>query len=178
MTSPQFLNRAAWPLILLLAATGVLLAQGEQKEKKMTKADLPAAVIAAFEKAYPGAEIKGVSKETEKGITYFEIESVDGKTNRDLLYTADGKAAEIEETVATADLPKEIQAALKKAAGKGTVAKAEKLTRGSVVSYEFQIKTGKKTKEVAIDAKGKIQKPETTEKGEKEEKEDKENDKD
>jgi len=56
---------------------------------------LPAAVLDAFKTAYPKAVIKGTSKETEKGVTYYEIESVDGKLNRDLLYTADGKAAEI-----------------------------------------------------------------------------------
>ena len=180
MFAQSIIRRSAWLVVALVVVSGVVLAQGEKKEtkeKKMTKADLPAAVIAAFEKAYPNATIKGVSKETEKKVTYFEVESVDGTMNRDLLYTADGKAAEIEETVNTADLPKEIQDALKKGAGKGTVAKAEKMTRGSVISYEFQIKTGKTTKELTIDAKGKVQKPAKGTK-EKEDKEDEENEKD
>ena len=52
-------------------------------DQKLEKKDVPAAVITAFEKAYPGAAVKGYGKEVEKGKTHFEIESVDGgKTRR------------------------------------------------------------------------------------------------
>lgn len=68
-------------------------------EKKIAPKDLPATVSSAFKAAYPSAKIKGAGTETEDGVEYYEIESVDGKTRRDLLYTKDGKVCEIEEMV-------------------------------------------------------------------------------
>jgi hypothetical protein len=117
---------------------------------------LPAAVAAAFQKAYPLAKIKGTSMETEKGKTLYEIESVDGKINRDLLYAADGTCVEIEETVAVKDLPADVAAGLKKGFPKGTVSKAEKLVKGETVQYEMAIQVGKEKHEVVFDTKGTI----------------------
>jgi hypothetical protein len=67
--------------------------------KKFTAKDLPAAVSEAFTKAYPKAVSTGADKEAEKGKTFYEIESLDGTMKRDLLYTPEGKAAEIEEAL-------------------------------------------------------------------------------
>src|SRR5512140_1895314 len=74
------------------------------QEKKITEKDLPAAVKSAFHKSYPHATIKGLAKETENGKTYYEIESIDGKLHRDLLYTPEGDAYEIEETISPGKL--------------------------------------------------------------------------
>ena len=114
---------------LLTAAlvVGLTVPANAQGEKKIKAKDLPVAVAAAFQKAYPQAKIKGTSMETENGKTMYEIESVDGKVNRDLLYAADGSCLEIEETVAVKDLPADVAAGLKKGFPEGKVSKAEKL---------------------------------------------------
>jgi hypothetical protein len=138
---------------LLISMAGVASAQGEQKIKSK---DLPAAVMAAFQKAYPNAKIKGTSKEVENGKTQFEVESVDGKINRDLLYSADGMCIEIEETIPLKALPKEVADALTKGFPKGKVLKAEKLTKGETIQYEMAIQSGKEKHEVVFDAKGSI----------------------
>jgi hypothetical protein len=145
------------------------------KDKKISKKQLPAAVLTAFQTAYPHATIKGQSVETEKGKKFYEIESVDGKINRDLLYTADGKVSEIEESVAAGTLPEEVKNTLAKEYPKGKIVKAEKVTHDTLSTYEIHLKTGKKTKSVSLDLQGKILKgdSEDKEKGEKdEEKED------
>ena len=110
-------------LALLICATVAAGAQGEQKTKVK---DLPAAVTAAFQRAYPNAKIKGSSKEVENGKTLYEVESVDGRINRDLLYNEDGTCAEIEETVPVKALPSEVADALKKNFPTGKVMKSEK----------------------------------------------------
>jgi hypothetical protein len=139
-------------LILCLGFAVGALAQ----EKKITKKDLPVPVLSSFQKAYPKATIKGLSTETEEGKTYFEIESVDGKVKRDLLYLADGTVAEIEETVAAADLPAPVKAAVAAKHPKGKIAKVEKVTRGGVVSYDVVLRSGKTNVELSIDPAGKV----------------------
>ena len=140
-------------IALLICATIVASAQGEQKIKAK---DLPAAVTAAFQKAYPNAKIKGTSKEVENGKTLYEIGSVDGKINRDLLYDADGTCAELEETISVKALPVDVGNALKRNFPKGKVMKSERLMKGETIQYELIIQSGKEKHEVVFDAKGAV----------------------
>jgi hypothetical protein len=136
---------------LVLSFTGAGFAQVEQK---LSAKQLPAAVQAAFQKAYPAAKIKGASSEVENGKTIYEVESVDGKINRNLQYSEDGTVVEIEETIALKTLPAEVSSALKTETGKGKVQKAEKLMKAGTIQYEFVITSGKNTREVVIDSSG------------------------
>jgi len=147
-------------------------------EKKISKKEIPAAVLSAFQAKYPNAIIKGQALETENGINYYEIESVDGKINRDLLYTADGKIREIEETMDINSLPAKLKKTLEKEYPSGKIIKAEKVTRDSTITYDFQIKVGEKTMGVTLNASGKIlkAKKEDTEKEENEDEEEEEED--
>jgi len=131
----------------------------EKEEARPATVDLkilPPAVLAAFKASYPRAAIRGTSKETEKGVTYYEVESVDGKTNRDLLYTADGKAAEIEETIAPEALPAAVRQTLAGEFPGGKVLKAEEMTKDGRKLYELRIQLKDKKKGVTIDPAGKI----------------------
>ena len=131
-------------------------AAAEEQETKIAKKDVPAAVIAAFEKAYPKATMKGFSREMEKGKTVYEVESVEGKMTRDATYSADGKLQVVEESVEMKDVPAAVQQALEKKYPKAKVNRAEKVMEGSSVGYEFHVTTaqGKKA-EVKFDAAGK-----------------------
>ena len=139
-------------LVVLLTGAGAVRAQ----ETKIARKDVPAAVIAAFEKAYPKATIRSYAKEVEKGREVYEIESVEGNMTRDILYSADGKALEIEESVEAGQLPAAVRQALERGHPKATIVKAEKLTRGAFVGYELKVKTtdGEKAT-VTFDANGK-----------------------
>lgn len=127
--------------------------------KKMTKRDLPASVVSSFEKSYPTAVIKGIGKEKENGATYYEVESMDGKTRRDLLYSPDGTLVEIEETISIAKIPQPVTKTFSEKFVGYSVVKAEKVTKGGEVSYELTIKQGKGKKEVVFDSAGKVLKP-------------------
>ncbi len=159
-------------VLFVLAATLFTFAQ----EKKVTKKNVPPAVLAAFAKAYPDAKVKGYARETEKGKTYYEIESMNGKMSLDALYQADGTVAEVEEGVAPSDLPAQVQDAVKAKYADGKITKAEKTTRGEDTSYELRVASGKKTVSLAVDPTGKILKGSKggAKKEEKEEKEEKE----
>ena len=133
------------------------LSQGLAGDKKITKSQIPAAVKKAFEGQYPHAKLKGQSIESENKGKYYEIESVEGTINRDLLYTPDGKVYEMEESMDPGTLTDVIKSTLSKEYPKGKIVKAERVTtQDTLVTYEIHIKDGKKIKEVTFDAAGKI----------------------
>lgn len=122
-------------------------------EKTLPKRYVPAPVLEAFAKTYPSAKALAFAKETEKGRTFFEIESMDGEVARDILFAADGTIVEVEEAVKESELPAPVVAAVK-AMGPGvSIRKAEKVTKRGVVTYGLDLK-GAKVKEISLDATG------------------------
>jgi hypothetical protein len=156
-----------------LAAPGAL-AQGAKPAAKPAPAaktadpaaTLPAPILAAFRTSYPNATIKRAAKETENGKTVWEVESVDSGLARDLVYNPDGTVVEFEEQVEPASLPAAVSAALKAKYPKATITKAEKLMKGTALTYEIALK-GAAVKSVEITPEGKIV-PAAKEKDEKE----------
>jgi len=131
--------------------------KGEKAEAKPVDLKvLPDAVLAAFKAAYPKAEIKGASKEVENGVTQFEVESVDGKLNRDLIYAADGKVLELEEAMAPESLPDAVKATLAKDYAGAKILKAETLTKNGTIVYELSLQGKDKKMGVTIDPAGKV----------------------
>ena len=144
------------PVITILGAIVFAILMGNAQELKITKKELPPAVLKAFSAAYPKATIKGLSSEKEDGKTYFEIESLDGKTKRDLLYEPDGSLVEIEEVVAAHELPEPVKATIKKEFPAGKIALAERTTKGKVVTYELRVTSGKRKVTLSLDPDGKV----------------------
>jgi len=113
----------------------------------------PAAVRTTIEAETKNATLKSVSKETEKGKTQYEVETlVNGKT-RDLLVDPAGKVIEVEEEIAVESAPAAVQDALRQ---RGTVLRIESVLRDGVTTYEasVQAKGGRKSS-AALDAQGK-----------------------
>ncbi|HEV8717447.1 MAG TPA: hypothetical protein VGX03_32080 [Candidatus Binatia bacterium] len=142
------------PLPVLASLVLVLSAAAVAQEQQINCKDAPAVVLAAFRDAYPKANIKGCSKETNKGQTAYEIESVEGKTSRDVTYSAGGKLISVEETLDTSDWPPGVKAALDRKFPSAEVLRAEKVTKGNVIGYEFWIKYKGKQTEIIFDADG------------------------
>jgi hypothetical protein len=137
--------------------------EAEEKEEKeeakpavVNLKILPPAVLNAFKTAYPRAVIRGTSKETEKGVTYYEVESIDGKMHRDLLYTADGKAVEIEEAINPGSLPAAVTQALARAHPGYEVLRAEAMAKDGQNLFEIQIRVEGKRMSVTVSPDGKI----------------------
>jgi hypothetical protein len=138
--------------------------QEEQGEKtyKIT-VELPQPIQAAFKKAYPTATIRGTAKELDNGKTVYEVESVDKGRARDLMYNPDGSVISIEEELDQGSLPAPVMAAFKKMYPKATITVAEKVTEGTKVQYDLQIKGADKP-EVSFLPDGKLVPPEAAEK--------------
>jgi hypothetical protein len=136
--------------VLLLGLTA------EAQEKKITAKDVPAAVMTAFKNGYPNATIRGYAREKENGKVFYEIESREGTMTRDVLYNPDGNIAEVEESLATTDLPSEVQEAVRKQHPKAVITRAEKTTVGDKITYEISARLGKKKISMEIDTSGKV----------------------
>ncbi|MCX6559745.1 MAG: hypothetical protein NTZ26_04455, partial [Candidatus Aminicenantes bacterium] len=76
--------------------------------------------------------------------------------NRDLLYLADGKVVEIEESTAPENLPAPVKQTLAKDFAGAKVLKAETLTKAGIKSFELTLELKGKNLGVEIDPLGKI----------------------
>ena len=138
-------------VVIALAICSVVVAQ----EKKITRAQLPAAVEKTVARESQGATINGFATEIENGKRLYEVElTVDGHS-KDISMDKNGDIVEIEEEVSMDSLPATVQNALKKAAGLGTIQVVESLTKnGKLVAYEAQVKHGKKRSEIQVGPNG------------------------
>jgi hypothetical protein len=130
--------------------------EADEGETRVTKKEVPAAVLAAFAKTYPKAAVKGYAKEIKDGKPVYEVESIEGATHRDVSFAPDGKLLVVEERMDMKDVPAVVQLALEKKYPKATINLAEKVMEGTTVAYEFHLTSAAgKEAEVKFDASGK-----------------------
>lgn len=145
----------------LLAAPLATLA----KETRMTKKQMPPAVLAAVEKKYPDAKQTGYGKEVEDGKTAWEVKLEKGAQKLEVSLSADGKFLAEETVVSMKELPEAVTKALAASKyGKWKAVKAEKIVNGEdeqKVNYEIALSNGKQKAEVVFDSSGAIAKEET-----------------
>lgn len=139
-------------LILLLSA----LALAEDQEVKINRKGLPAAVLSAFQQAYPDAKITAAALETENNQEYYEISCKERGVKRDVLYTADGRLVSVEERIKPGDLPSFVREAVAKRYAQGTITEAEQITQDNKTSYEVLLRQGDKYFELSLAADGSI----------------------
>lgn len=142
----------ALPVAVLAAAAGIAAAA----EKPVKMAELPPAVRQAVERETKGATIRGLTKETEDGKTYYEAETMVNGRHRDLLFTESGSVAEIEEQTSLQSIPAAARQAIEQQASGGKVLMVEKVTKDNTTSYEAQVQKAGKTSEVKVSPEGKI----------------------
>ncbi|HYR83907.1 MAG TPA: PepSY-like domain-containing protein [Terriglobia bacterium] len=150
---------ASRSVVCAIAASLCLAAIGTAQEQGVKSKDVPAAVAAAAKQLYPNARIVGWSKETDAGKTFYEAEMREGQTKRDVQFLPDGKIDVVEEEIAIAAVPVAVRDALKARYPKAVIGLAERLTRGSDVQYELQLKKAPK-KEIVFTPDGKFVKEE------------------
>jgi hypothetical protein len=156
MKSCSTLTRTALLTFLALTTFGIGIVLGDEK---VSRKDVPSAVIAAFERAYPHATVKGYGSEKEGDKLFYEIESVEGKMTRDVLYNPDGTVVEVEESLAEGELPQAVTQSVKREYPKAVITKAERTTRGTVVTYDIRAKQEGKTFSITLDSNGQAPRP-------------------
>lgn len=148
--------RRAIMAVAVAASAAVLPNAALAQETRISPRELPAVVDSAFRAAYPHAVVSGTATEVEDSVRYYEIESLDGKTRRDLLYTADGKVWEVEETVAADSLPPAVKHTVATTFPKARISRAERTTRGPSVQYDLALRHGPRHIELPVDEQGNV----------------------
>ena len=133
--------------------------KGEKEEQatKLTVKDLPKAVQATVQKETQGAEIVGISKESEDNKTIYEIETKIKGHTRDMLIDDKGNLMEVEEETSLATVPAAVQAEIKKSIGTSKLVKLETVFDGKKVmtGYSALVETAGKQSEVEMGLDGK-----------------------
>src|SRR5258708_30361080 len=130
---------APWtvPLLILTCAIASQAATQQtppqEKEKKLKRSDLPAAVLKTVNQESQGATISGYSSETDNGQLVYEVEMRVRGRGRDVLIGADGSVLEIEQEVALDALPAAVKAGLLHPARSRAITKVESLTQPCVL---------------------------------------------
>jgi hypothetical protein len=115
-------------------------------DKSLQVKDLPAAVQKTVQDTLKGAEIKNISKEVEKGVTQYEVETILKGKHRDFNVDAQGKLVVVEEEVDMASIPAAAKAAIEKKMAGGKLKMVETVDKGDgVILYEasYTSKAGK-----------------------------------
>jgi len=142
--------------LLLLTCTIAAQAASQEREKKLKRSDLPAAVLKTVDLESQGATIRGYSSETNDGQLEYEVALTVRGHNKDVSIAADGSVLEIEEEVVLDSLPAPVRDGLRQLAGSGRIARVESLTKhGAIVAYEAQVRTGAKRSEIQVGPDGK-----------------------
>ncbi len=157
MSLKQRLSALALLLITGLVLSGLALAQDQEVEKPVKMKDLPAAVRATVEKQSKGLKIRGLTKETDNGQTFYEASLLVSGHIRDVLIDEGGKVVEIEEQVALRSLPPAARAEIVKQAGRDRIFLVESITKdNAIVAYEAHVRTAGKISEVKVSPDGKL----------------------
>jgi hypothetical protein len=137
--------KATVSTILTLAVAGGLA----MAAKSLAVKDLPTAVQKTVQEQTKGAEIKNISKETEKGVTQYEVETMVNGKHRDFNVDTKGGLVVVEEETAIDSIPAAAKAAIEKKVGADKLGMVETVTKGTTTLYEAAY-TGKDGKKHAV----------------------------
>lgn len=128
----------------------------QEREKKISRSDLPPAVEKTVAEQTKGAKIRGFSKEKENGQIFYEAELMVDGHSKDITVDENGTVVEVEEQVVMESLAPAVREGLQAKAGSGKLAKVEKLSKkGRLVAYEAKVLTNGKRSEVQVGPDGK-----------------------
>ncbi len=135
--------------VLALFATVCLSA------KSLALKDLPAEAQKTIQAELKGGEIRSISKETEHGVTQYEVETMRNGKHRDFNVDTKGKLLVVEEETTLDAVPAPAKTAILKKVGGGKLGMVELFIRGGETLYEaeYTSSTGRKH-EVLVKADG------------------------
>jgi hypothetical protein len=131
--------------------------EARDQERRVRMRDLPAAVQQTVREQSKGAVIRGLSRETEKGVTNYEVELRVNQHNKDVLISPSGEVVEIEEQVTLASLPPAVKTTIEQNAGRDRIVSIESITKGATVeAYEAHVRGARKSREIKVSAEGQL----------------------
>lgn len=116
----------------------------------LKKADVPDAVMSAFNSAHPDAR----DVEWEKEGEYYEVEFEEGRVEMEIVYDIEGNVIETEIEIDVSDLPDAIVKYINDNYSDYKIDEAEKIENGEGVLYEVEIEYKRSELELMFDGNG------------------------
>src|SRR5579872_1157912 len=107
----------------------VVLCIGSASAAKLTLKDLPTEVQKTVQAELKGGEIRSIGKETEHGVSQYEIETMVNGKHRDFNVDTKGKLVLVEEETTIDAIPAAAKAAIVKKVGTGKLGMVELFIR-------------------------------------------------
>lgn len=127
-------------VIILLIGSAVLISMvANEDEESISRDQLPASVLLAFEKAYPEAKEVEFTLEEDDDVFEYEMEFVQNGTQIVVKYSADGQLIESEHVISAEELPTKVSAQLQSDTSYLEIAKVEKVFIGDKTFYEVKV---------------------------------------
>jgi hypothetical protein len=147
------MRRALRRLLTAFAAIAFAAALSAiEKEQRIQKSDLPAAVQATADRESSGGTVREYAKVVEKGQVVYAMDLVVGGHAKEILIGADGNVFEVREDVPFDQLPPEVAAGFKQKAGQGRIGKVTSISKNTaVIGYEARV--GSQKIELGVDGK-------------------------
>jgi hypothetical protein len=142
--------------VALALVAALSLSVCAEESEGVTKDDIPAVVLKAFQKANPDIRVEGYDMEELDGKVVYEIETRKGDADRDFVYLEDGTLLQVEEEMAVESLPRVVADAVMKAHPKGEIDEAEKITRGATVEYAVVVEVNDDEFDLLVSSDGKV----------------------
>ena len=133
-------------LFRIVLSVGIAAGMSLIAAKPLNVKDLPPAVQKTVTEQAKGGDIKNIVKETEKGVTSYEVETLLNGKHRDFNVDTKGMLLVMEEEVSIDSIPAAAKAAILKKADAGKLGMVETVTKGGTTLYEaaYTGKAGKK----------------------------------
>lgn len=137
--------------LIILAA--VLLFSNVAMGQDISESDVPSVLINKFKIAYPQAADEDWEMDGDLYKVEFETES---DIDHDIWYNSSGELVKHKEDITKSDLPQAVVSRLNTDFKEYSIDDPKKITTGSEVIYELELKSQAEEWEVEIDANGKI----------------------
>lgn len=125
-------------------------------KKAMAKTDVPTAVMNSFKKSYPDASITATWQEKRGEMTVFNVKTMQGQKPMTMVYSKDGSLIETKEPIEMTALPANIAKSVTSTYPKGTMERAEKITRGQALEYGVMLRQGGEAYSLVYSPEGKV----------------------
>lgn len=128
----------------------LVLSLGVAQAKDLSRSDVPAAVLKAFEAQYPGVVVEKYDFDDDDNV--FEIDAEKGSLEIEAKYKKDGTLVEFKEDVRAQDIPASVLNQVKEQYPKAEILGANRLFKNGKHFWDVGVKDGRKHRNILVPA--------------------------
>lgn len=112
---------------------------GKDNQAKMAVQDIPAPVLEAFAKSYPGVLVKHYDQNQKNGQNVYDISFTLADKNMEVRYATDGRLLKVEEAITSDSLPGNIRQTIDSFFHAPRITKAARVHKDGQLFYDVKV---------------------------------------